>query len=240
MSVLTRNQTWTAVVTPEQQLSVSKAIEQIDFIARSYERPVFASAAEKNNFKHDLALEHANHNLQSVQFELLDLQGQVLFRYQVQFNQARAGQPAVDSARGVELPLLDHRQVREAKFTYTSVNLPATKVPYRHLFHVKWSQAKVRPQRPMDKVDSEHASKVTGGRLKGQLGVDRTARRGLVVTNVHSRGYAFANEVAGKLQNVFLLGKFSPGGMRFHVGQRLSALVIQTPRGLQAREIRPA
>ena len=52
--------------------------------------------------------------------------------------------------------------------------------------------------------------------------------------------YAFGRDLTLGLDGVFLLSKFAAPGLKFQPGLNLLAVVVQTPRGLQALAIQPA
>ena len=88
--------------------------------------------------------------------------------------------------------------------------------------------------------ESEHARKITGGRQSGSFFVGNDERRLVVVTQAGNLDYVFAKSMGRpEVQNVFIIESGSRRGS-IEPGTRLSALLVVTPRGVQARDVRAA
>ena len=59
-------------VTQKIRTDVSKAVEQLALIDRSYGRGIWPTARSKEDWKHDLSIMRAHGDLQQVRLELLD------------------------------------------------------------------------------------------------------------------------------------------------------------------------
>jgi hypothetical protein len=75
------------------------------------------------------------------------------------------------------------------------------------------------------------------GRQVAAFHVSDVARHQLVVTQTGTRGFFFAKDLNLDRDGVFVLVKHLPPTFVVRVGARFTALVIATPRGLQARSI---
>ena len=217
-------------------LAASKAIAQLAFIDRSYNLNIWPTEESLQIWTYDIGLMLEHQDLQHVRLELLDADRAVLFEYRIDFASEGKCRPLRDTAQGIELPVFDRQRVADHRLVVQGHGRAAL---YRHLLKLKWDTVPTLPKRPGDTFVSEHAGKVTGGRQKGAFHVGDLARHRLVVTQVFpGRGYAFARDLDLGVDGVFLHAKFAPKGLRFRLGLSLQAVVVQTPRGLQARAIR--
>jgi hypothetical protein len=215
-------------------LEVSKAIEQIAFIARSYALSLWTSDANKADWKHDLTVMHRHGDLEHVRLELLAADQTVLFEFKIRFTGSGGGERLADTGQGVELPVLDRRRVAGHRLIVQQLGHVAG---YRHLLRMPWQSAATLPKRAGDAFESEHARKITGGRQHGLFHVPAEARHRLLITRVGDRGFAFARDLDLGVEGVFLHAKFALQGFEFRPGRHVTAVVVQTPRGLQARNI---
>jgi len=219
------------------QLEVSKAVEQLAFVDRSYGLRVWPNEESKQAWKHDLGLMRAFGDLDHVRLELLAADKSVLCEFRINFNGKPNGQGIVDHADGVELPLLHRHQIADSRVI---VQHRERNGQYRHLLHLKWATAETLRRRPGAAYDSEHASKITGGRQTGRFHVGNEARHNLVITHAGRRNYAFARDLDLRVNGVFLHRTHAPAGVQFQPGMRITAVVVQTPLGFQARNIQLA
>jgi hypothetical protein len=219
------------------KLEVSKAIEQLAFIDRSYNLGLWPSDASKHDWKHDLAIMRAFDDLEYICLELLAADNTVLGEFRPAFNGSMRGLRVIDSARGVELPILNRRLISGQR---ALLQRRGHEAQYRHLLRIPWSPAETLRKRAGDVYKSEPASATTAGRLNGAIHVGAEARHRLVVTQIGTKGYAFARDLDLGADGIFLHPKFAPVGMQFRIGQRLTSVIVQTPRGLQARNIQAA
>ena len=216
--------------------AVVKAIAPLEFIARSYHLANWFTAEQRTVLIHDLVVMLNHHDLLHVRLELLDARSAILFEFRMEFADGKRVGQVRDSARGVEVPVIDpSRVVSHRLLVHRSGKEPL----YQHLLKMIWGSAEVLSKVAGDEIESEHAGKVTGGRQKGTIFVNAAARHNLVVTQAFpSRGYAFARDLHLGRDGVFLLSSHAPAGLDLLPGVRLQAIVIQTPRGLQGRALR--
>jgi hypothetical protein len=226
------------MIIPNQiQLEVSKAVEQLAFVDRSYNLGIWGSETVKNDWKHDLGVMRTFGDLSHVRLELLASDKTVLFDFGIDFRDRRNGARTLDSAKGVELLVFDRRLTaghRVVVEPYRSVE------QYRQHLRMAWNGVERLAKRPGGTIQSEHTQRITGGRQQGTMHISSEARHNLVVTRTGSNGYAFASDLDLGIDGVFLHRNFAAPGCIFRTGQRLTAVVIQTPRGFQARNIRMA
>jgi hypothetical protein len=112
---------------------------------------------------------------------------------------------------------------------------------YRHLLALRWSDAETLQRTNGSSYESEHARKITGGRQNGNFFVSNQARRLLMVTQSGNLDYVFAKTLdSPEVPNVFIHRKWVQSGVLLQPGSRVSALLIATPRGVQARGVRAA
>ena len=222
-------------IPPPIRLAVSKALRQMAFIERSYSLKALPSDVDA--LAHDIGLMALHGDLKEISLELLDSQHKVLFDFRVHFNGDQPGHVPLDSARGIEVPVMDIRRIAGARFV---VQRRMRSLPYARLLRLAWSDAQTLDRVPSDTIDSEHAAKITVGRQQAAFHVSQQFRWTLVVTRSGTHGFAFGRDVSGRVPaEVFLHRRYATAGCNFEPGKRLTALVIQTPLGLQARAIRP-
>ena len=222
-----------STVTRDERFAASKAVGQLAFVERSYGLCVLQ---RNRSLKHDLAVMLHHRDLDHVALDLIGRDGKVLFTFTIRFHGEPGRANTVDSAQGVEVPILDRRLISDGRFV---VHRRGRDAAYRHQLLGHWSPAPNLQRHASDSFESEHARKITGGRQSGSVQLGRKFRHELVVTAVPSPSYAFARSLnTGLNQDVFCHRKFAGSGRALAVGRRISAVVIQTPRGLQARAIR--
>ncbi len=224
---------------PHLQLEISKAVYQLDFFARSIQLPGWPTAEKVETWKHDLGVMRAFDDLKQITLELLDGEGAVLHEFQITFGHAPGnGQSIVDSAQGVEVVVLSAEQRRQVKSFRFLIRNHRQDGSYKHLLKLNWNPADTRMKRAQHAYDSEHARKITGGRCQGGVRVADSARHVLRITQAGARGYAFADsDEADGLKNVFCHERYAPPGLALQPGRVIRAIVVQSPRGLQARSI---
>jgi hypothetical protein len=140
-----------------------------------------------------------------------------------------------DRGGGLELPVLQGQKLTP-KFT---IQRKGNDVAYRHQLRLNWTDTENTTRQKGSSFGSQHVLKTTGGRAAAEFFVADDARRELSVYKAGAREFAFAKSIDGKLRDIYLHASFAPEGFRFHRGQRLWAVVVTTPAGLQAREIKP-
>jgi hypothetical protein len=171
---------------------------------------------------HDLGVMLAMGDLESISTELLGHDGSVLLVHQIAFG------AAASAAREKVVPVIDRRQVAGGRFL---VNRRSVSPSFAHLLRLRWETAQALPRAASDRVASS--------RGHGEFHVGQSHRRRLVVRQAGARGFAFAED-AELGATVYLHAGDAPAGWAFQPGQRLTAVVVSTQRGLQGRAIRPA
>jgi hypothetical protein len=222
-------------VPPDCAMQVSKVVKQFDLVARSYNLPIWAPQSAADHL-HDWGVMLAHGDLQSASLQLLAADKSILYELSIRFEGQKPKLGLVDSANGVELPVLDRAAVVGHRLMIQQNGREAV---YRHLLRMTWRPAEALRKRPGDTFASEHARKITGGRQTANVHVGAEARQRLVVTQTGEAGYAFGEVPAKGWKGIFLHRKFAPPGFQFRIGQQLLAVCVQTPRGLQARAIQP-
>lgn len=219
------------------QLEVSKALRQFFFLDQTYNLGIWRTEQSKAEWQHDLCVKRLYDDLKHITLELLAADHTVPYFYRVDFNGAPTMVRTVDSAEGVEAPVLpDMRTIADKRVI---IGHHGKESQYRHLLLKKWGPAETLVKRGGDTYASEHAAKITGGRQAGSFHVAADARHRLVVTRTGPR-YHFADDLDLKMTKVFMHPKFAPPGFQFYVGQRLTAIVVAVPKGFQARCIQAA
>ena len=225
-------------VTPEATLEISKAVRQLTFLDRAYNLAIWSSDDYCASFTHDLELMRAADDLASVTLQLIDRAGAVCGEYRIAFGQggSRTAHTKVDSG-GIEMPVIDRSTVTGKRVI---VDRRGNDQGYRSHLKLNWSPAPKLEQRAGDSYASEHAARITGGRETGAFFVAASARHNLVITNATPKGtYAFAKDLDMNRDGIFLLRQHAPN-VPFQIGARLTAVIVATPKGLQARAARAA
>jgi len=226
------------------ELEISKAIEQLAFADRTYNlgAPIWPTADSKADWKHDLAIMRMYDDLKHVRLELIAADQTIPFQFIICFN----GEPAIaasgDVAKGVEVPVLPShvRSIVTNKRVVIGNCNNGKEAPYRHLLRKNWGAAANHARRSGDSYASSHCQAITGGRQTGGFHVAAEARHQLVVYRCGVRGFAFAKAQDLGMADVYLRPEDAPPGFQFLAGQRITAIIVQTPRGLQGRAIRAA
>jgi hypothetical protein len=164
-------------------------------------------------FTHDLGVMAEHGDLREVRLELLDRAGRLVWAY-------------VPDAAPRAWPVLAPAAIAMGRVV---VDRAGREALYRSLLRLPWSPC---AQAQADAVDD------LGGD-DGRHRVGAANRLDLVVRSTGPR-FAFARCEALGRDDVFLSPMHSPPGMRFVIGQRLTATVVGTRQGVQARAIRPA
>jgi|GEM_PF-830927 cold shock CspA family protein len=218
-------------------LDAQKTIAAFDFILKSIGRDTpWQSPRKRDDYIHDLAVMLDHDDLKTASLELVGADRSVVYRHEVRFGLAN-GRRSVDAAQGIELPLLPPERIAN----YRLLVWPARQIAqYRHQLRLSWRDAEKLPERSGSRFASEHTRRVNRDRMTGQVFVSDEARRTGVVINVSAAGdYAFARDPALPL-DVFLHRAQCDKPMEFRPGMKVSFIPIQVPRGVQARNIRPA
>jgi len=216
-------------------LAASKTIHAFDFILRSFGLAAYwKNEAQMNDHVHDLAVMLRHGDLQRASLELLASDQTVLYRHRIMFQTTRAAR-SVDAAGGIELPLIPREQIADFRI----LTSPTRRIDaYRNQLRCNWGRAERLADQPGGQFTSDHTRSANGGWVDGQVFVADQARRQATIINVSGRGdYAFARD--GALgADIFLHLNQCDEPFQFQSGQRVSFVVIQSPRGLQGRNIR--
>lgn len=224
------------------ELEISKAIEQLAFADRTYNLgdPIWPTNESKTDWKHDLSVMRMHGDLKNVALQFLARDRTVPWEYRIVFNGAPTFERQVDFAKGMEIPVL--RPDIRADVTDKRVILAhhGKEAQYRHLLRKNWSPAAKHAKRAGDTYGSSHCAAITGGRETGNFHVAAEARHQLVVSECGTLDFAFAKAPDLGMAAVHLRAEHASPGFRFFKGQQLTAIIVQTPRGLQGRAIRAA
>jgi len=173
-------------------------------------------------------------DLEQASLELLGADNTVIYRHRIEFGKDE-GPGSGDAAGGIELPLLATDQVARHRLLVSPVSRRET---YRSELRRNWGHAQRLDERAGGRFHSEHTRRVNAGRMTGEVFVADEARQTVTVLNIAADGqYAFGR-AAGLATDVFLHRGQCEEGLAFQAGQRLTCVVIQTPRGLQGRNVR--
>ena len=218
------------------ELAVSKAVGQLEFIARSYAFPLCTGGVD--DLKADLFTMLRHHDLKAIRVELIGSDGRVAFEFCVRF--AAGGRPVgnlVDTGRGVELPVLDRQLIKDHRLVIERKGLESR---YRHLLRLSWTKAENISKSTGGEYRSEHADAISGGRMPATFHVSDAARHRFCITRVGAKGYFFAQDLDTGRDGVFALVKQLPPGFDCRVGARFTGVLIAVPKGFQVRDIRAA
>lgn len=218
-------------------LEASKALAALALADRTYALRVWSDAAHVAGYKHDLALMFAHEDLEHVRLELLAADNTVLAELRIIFAGSALGyQRDIDSGNGFEIPVLDRHRVVGHRIV---VQRRGKDAGYRQWLQIAWGPAETLALRPGTAYTSQHQRRITGGRQNGTFHVASEDRHRLRVTQTGKKGFAFATDLNLGLERVFLHRAYAPSGLSFRYGQLLTAVVVQTPAGFQARAILP-
>jgi hypothetical protein len=177
---------------------------------------------------------HLHDDLARLGLVLLDSAKAIVFEFWVDFGDTKSSVAVADSARGIELPVLARGTI--ATYSLQVINRVVEKTAYRHLLKLNWNPAPPLQSLTTERFESGHAGKISAGRQRAFVSV-AGARRRLRVTHVSATGdYAFGRD-AELAMDVFLHVSFAPAGFTFKPDATLTAVVVQTPRGAQGRNI---
>ena len=216
-------------------LDAQKTIRAFDFILKSFgQRPAWSTPEKMDDYIHDLSVMLDEGDLQAASLELVGVNRTVLYRHRIAFRRAE-GRNVVDTARGVELPVIPADRIARYRMLISPVSRLAV---YRHRLRCGWENAERLADRPGSRFASEHTQRVNGGRMTGQVFVSEEARRTARIITVSPAGdYAFARDPAFPV-DVYLHRSQCDGPMVFQVSTQVSFIAIQSPRGIQGRSIR--
>lgn len=216
-----------------QRLLAQKLVGQMRTIDRTYDLKLLADIEAWVN---DLAVMMANNDFTGISAELLDNSGKVFYAHRIDVIE-RHGKPELYSDGGMALPILDRSRLGKARIVVH--RKCDNQSSYASLLKLNWSNVE-RAERESGKSFSDtHANKTTGGHGKATVHVGDSLRVELTIIRSGGKGFAFATDESGNLA-VFCHAKHAPDGYQFKVGSKISAVLVQLPKGIQAREIQPA
>jgi hypothetical protein len=220
----------------ECRLAAEKALMQLGFIDSAYNLGIWNSPDSKGKWKHDLALMIAHNDLSHIRLELLGRDHSVIFEYRIDFIGQRISSPMTDHTGGLELALIDIGDVVDKRII---VQRNGRDAMYRDLLQINWTNAEVLPKRTGTTFQSEHTRKITGGRQNSECFVSNEAMREFRVVRTGAKGFGFAVPMRerNKTQYFFSLNS-APQVWRPAIGDIIEAIPVQTPKGLQLRNIR--
>ena len=146
------------------RIAVEKALEQLDFIAQSFNLSLHQTA--QRDLVDDLVVMLEHGDLEHVILQLLDAQSTIRFEFRIEFAAEGQRKDLRDSAAGVEVPVLPSGLI-------TGLRLLASRHKrmdhYRHLLkNTNWQPAPSLRKDAGDLIDSEHARAITGGRRRAR------------------------------------------------------------------------
>ena len=225
----------------ECELEVSKALTQLERWAAPLGRTLWVDNDHRANWLHDLTTMRQRGDIEYVKLELLDVVNTVLHAFELKFGQRVSPERIIDAARGVEIPILPPSERARIASHRMIINSSERRASFQSLLRLNWSRAETFRAAAQREFTSHHASKITGGRLSGEVRVAQSAMQTLVITRAGERGFAFAKSLdEPTLHSVFLHTVEAAPGTIFVPGMRVRALVIQTPEGPQGRSIQLA
>ncbi len=215
-------------------LDIRKTVSAFDFILRSYGQPI-PWGTRRGDYEHDLLVMRRHGDLEHAAVEILGQDRTVAYRYRVRFGESAA--VGFDAARGIELPILPKQSVSESRVLIgPTVRLDE----YRLLLRNRWARADRLTFRNGGRFVSEHTARINGGRVAGEVFVADDSRKSGTLLNVAQTGcYGFVRHPQFP-SDIYVHQSKCPPGMRLAPGLRISFVVVQTPRGLQAYDIRRA
>lgn len=219
-------------------LAASKAMGTLGLIDSSFGLGIWSDPVRRKGWYWDLAVKLDHHNLKNVSLELLDVAKKIICNVTIEFN--NQGLATMRGApRGTEIPIINPKAIVSHRVVV--VNVVADESGYAHLQKLKWSQAEALDQLPGSDVKTTHGRK-TGGRQAGVIHVAGQLRQTLVITrSIGPRGYGFAACESLGLTGIYLQGIHMDRAAAFlATGRKVSAVLVQTLEGIQARDVKPA
>lgn len=219
------------IPTVQQRLMAGKLVGQLKTIDRTYALNLITDSAAWDN---DIAVILANDDLDAVSAEFLDHAGKCFYSHSVGVA-AQRGDGCIATDGGLALPILDKSRLASARLLVHRKGREQSE--YATLLKMRWSTAKRAPKESGNSFEDAHARKTTGGHGQATVHVGDSLRVELTVVRSGGHGFAFATDANGRL-SVFCHLKHAPPEFTFAVGMRITAVLVQVPRGIQAREIR--
>ena len=216
-------------------LAVSKALRQLEFIARSY--ALVLCDANMDDLKADMETMLRFDDLSSIRLELLGRDGLVLFEFKLHFNAGTGSNgKIIDTGNGIELPVLDRALVAGKRLILQRNGREST---YKTMLRLNWGDAPNIAKSGGAEYQSDHAARISGGRQAAKFFVTDAARHRFIVTHSGPK-YGFAKDLTNALDGIFILPKQMPAELAFQTGTHFTGVLVQTPKGMQVRSVRPA
>lgn len=217
----------------DAQLQATKAINNVDMVLRSYRLGAWP-ADYKADLIHDLGVKLAHRDLDYVRVEVLAPDRTVVYRHEERFLANGHGGRRFDSSRGLELPVLDRALAADYRLIISGGQ---REDEYRHLLRLPWTPAERLQDRAGSSFAGEHTAAITGGRTAAEVFVsDESRHQGTLIRMGAAYGFIRDDQVG----NVFVHTNFCAPGTALVLGRRYDYIAIQTPRGVQARDVREA
>jgi len=222
--------------TEAQRRLAQNVVAQLRTIDRAYDLKLLGDANNIAGWENDLAVMIAHDDLDGASCELLDSTGNVFYGYRATISGGN-GRTQLHSDGGLALPILDRSRLAKARLLMHRKG--GDQAAYRSQLRLQWSAVERANFEDGASFKDEHANKTTGGRGEATVHVGKSLRVPLTITRAGDKGFAFAADSSGQL-SVFCHAKSAPPGFKFAVGSRITAVLIQVPKGIQARDIQPA
>jgi cold shock CspA family protein len=217
--------------------AVRKALQDFVVMDRNYNLQIWSTLETFEQHVWDLAVGLAHNDLEKIRLELLD-KNQTVFSYrEIGFDgSGTAYKCNGNGGTGVEVQFVPRSEVGGHRFLVYWKGIQKDR--YRHLLKIAWTPCAELQKQKGAEFETSH-SKNTAGTQSGKVFVSDKARYTLIVTrSIGEKGFGFADAPDLKLSGVFLHVRQLHGANEIRVGQRLSALLVQTLNGVQARDIR--
>lgn len=213
-----------------QITALDKVLEQIDRIEASYGVPLFPSSRYRGLFRNDMEILFRAGLLRQITPRYKDPLGVVRLSFPFPLQEGDNGRPLTARDIGnVELPLARKGQLHTGMVRIGLRN-PERLADVRHLLKISWSASK------QDRDETRHSFVDRGFGRDGVAAAVQAAgilRRNIEVTRTGTQGYAFAKEIGGNLEGIFLLPEMGP----YSVGQRYRCVLVLARQGCQARDL---
>jgi hypothetical protein len=222
----------------ECNLAISKALHTLDLLGKAYRQDIYRGDSDfALKLRHDLAVKLAFNNISYIALALLNKAGTVLCQQSVHFTNRQIIAPT-GAGRGQEIPLIPPGEVTSHELTVKNPNRDES--VYSHHLYFNWTPITERLKAEGTEWKASGHGRITGGRQAAVLHLYNQARQRLVLTRpIGARGYGFASAPDLSLEGIFLpKAEFLDGGnTHLKYGTNLAAFLVQSPAGIQARQI---
>lgn len=211
--------------------AASNAIDNLDMVIRSYRLGEW-SEPYREDLKHDIQVKLDHDDIEWIKVEVLAEDRTVIYRHEERFEFADGDARKFDSAHGLELPVIDRDLATDYRMVTSG---PRAAQRYEHLLRFNWRRAEKLLERPGSGFRGEHSAANSNGRTRSEVFVaDESRRQGTLIRMGDSYGFIRDRRYG----NVFVHVNFCGDDTELVPGRSYSYLAIQTPRGLQARDVR--